>query len=146
MRYFAIFLAGLLLWPMAALADSLPSHQAADQAAEHFMELADQGKLGDAYAYFRNYLGVDAAAYEKSGKKAEAYFKQVFQNAGSPIGAVLVDRQAIGHQLYRVTMLQKYGSAAIAWQFTFYQPKQGWLLVDISSSTNINDLFRPVEK
>ena len=125
MRYLALALASLFLLPLYAHADTLKNHAAIDQAVQQFMTKADSGNLQKAYNNLRDYLGVSGNAYDKAGKKAVAYFQQVFQEVGKPLTAVLIRREAIGKQFYRVTMLQKYDSAAFAWQFTFYPPHDG---------------------
>jgi len=146
MRYIALAVIGLLIGPLAAHADSLESHKAADQAVRHFMTLADQGKLARSYAYLHAYLGVSGDAYDKAAQKAVNYFGQVFKQVGTPRGAVLVRREAIKNQFYRVTMLQKFPSAAFAWQFTFYRPDKGWELVGVSYTTDIDDLYQTVNQ
>ncbi len=146
LRSFALAMLAALFWPQAASADSLKSHQTVDEAVQHFMTLADQGNLAKSYAYLHAYLGVSGDAYDKAAQKAVQYFQQVFKQVGKPSGAVLVRREAIKNQFYRVTMLQKFPSAAFAWQFTFYRPGDGWELVGVSYTTDIDDLYQTVEK
>ncbi|WP_097458782.1 hypothetical protein [Mangrovitalea sediminis] len=141
MRY--RYLLGLfLLAPLLARADSLESPKMADKAVATFMQQADQGQVDQAYVGLHPYLGVDADAYNQAAKKAVSYFKEVFDKVGKPLGDLVVRREHIGNSFYRISVLQKYQSAAFEWQFTFYQPKQGWHLVGVSYSTDIDDLYQ----
>lgn len=143
MRY-RYLLGLLLLTPLLAQADSLESRKMADKAVSTFIQQADQGNVDQAYLGLRPYLGVEVDAYDKAAKKAVTYFKEVFDKVGKPVGDAVVKREQIGDSFYRISLLQKYQSAAFEWQFTFYQPKKGWQVVGVSYSTDIDDLYQTV--
>ena len=132
----------IALLPVIANAADFNALAAMDKAVQQFMDRADEANINGAYQGMRPYLGVNADAYDTSADKADKYFQQVFDKVGKPIGAEIVRRESIGNDFYKVTTLQKYDTAAFAWEFTFYQPKSGWKLVGISYGTEIGDLYQ----
>ncbi|MGP4843764.1 hypothetical protein ACTXGQ_06525 [Marinobacter sp. 1Y8] len=136
-----------LLFSLVALsataAESLPSPQAMSDTTTEFMTTAASGDVNGAYKQLAPYLGVPREAFDASASEANTYFRKVFDRAGKPVGKTRVAREQIEDDFYREVWLQKFAEAAIAWEFTFYQATQGWKLVGISYTTDIESLYRP---
>ncbi|PVY75861.1 hypothetical protein C8D92_106121 [Tamilnaduibacter salinus] len=128
------------------VAETLPDRDALTQKTRAFMGTLSEGDATGAYRSLRPYLGVPATPFDKAAKKADDYARQVRERAGDPVGVSLAREAAIGHDFHRVTWLQKFPAAAVAWQFTFYQPDDGWKLVGISYTTDLESLYRPVTR
>ncbi|TBW52950.1 hypothetical protein EZI54_15775 [Marinobacter halodurans] len=137
--------ASLLLFVLTlpAAADTLASPDAIKPQTQAFMTQVKQGEVAEAYAGLAPYLGVPRKPFDASAKEADTYFQKVFDRAGKTVGTSLVKREAIADDFYRETWLQKFTEAAMAWQFTFYQADQGWKLVGISYTTDIESLYAP---
>ncbi|MDX1634203.1 MAG: hypothetical protein R3280_06180 [Marinobacter sp.] len=130
----------------AAGADTLSTPAAIDTHTGAFMTRVADGDVGAAYRSLRPYLGVPAEPYDASAEEARTYFNQVAERVGDTLAVSQARREAIGADFYRVTWLQKFDTAAIAWTFTFYQPLEGYKLVGVSYSTELSDLYRPVAR
>ncbi|ROT98719.1 hypothetical protein EB809_13760 [Marinobacter sp. R17] len=137
--------ASLLLFVLTlpAAADTLASPDAIKTQTQAFMTQVKQGEVAEAYAGLAPYLGVPRKPFDASAKEADTYFQKVFDRAGRTVGTSRVKREAIADDFYRETWLQKFAEAAMAWQFTFYQADQGWKLVGISYTTDIESLYAP---
>lgn len=128
----------------AAAADTLDSRSAVQQETGVFMDSIAEGKLQAAYQHLRPHLGVDTEPYDQSARDAADYFDQVADKAGKTVATSHVLTEVIADDFTRETWLQKFRSAAIAWQFTFYRPDDsGWKLVGVSYSTDIENLYQP---
>lgn len=125
--------------------DGLASTAEAHRNTEIFMAEIDEGKFAAAYQHLRPYLGVDTEPYDQSASEAAEYFKRVIERVGQPLGHSHVKSETIGNDFYRETWLQKFGAAAIAWTFTFYQPLDHWKVVGVSYSTDIEALYQDAD-
>lgn len=126
--------------------ENLTNRQAIHTETERFMEHARGGNLSGAYKHLRPYLGVESGPYDDSAKDAAAYFQRVTEQVGEPVGVSHVRTESIGQDFTRETWLQKFEAAAIAWRFTFYQPRDnGWKLVGVSYSTEMGDLYQKID-
>ncbi|WP_166263907.1 hypothetical protein [Marinobacter caseinilyticus] len=121
---------------------SLPTRQAMTDQTEAFMAKLAQTKTLQAYQSIRPYLGVSVSAFDQSAADAETYFQKVTDKAGHAVDYDQVLSESIGNHFHHVVWLQKFPAAAMAWTFTFYQPKEGWKLVGVSYSTELGALYR----
>lgn len=145
--HFKLFFRSVLL--LAALsfsficqAKTLEDTAKVDKVSEFFMSQVLSGEVSAAFALISAYLGVDAAAFEERGKKAEISLSQLNNNLGKPLSYALLNQQSVGEHFYKTTYLLKYESAAIVWELNYYQPQNGWKLVDVNFNTDINSLFK----
>ena len=99
------------------------------------------GEFESAYSLMSAYIGVDAKQFEERGKKAALDITQVNKSQGKPISFARLKSQSVDEHFYKITYLLKYPAAALIWELNYYQPEQGWNLVDVSYNTNINGLF-----
>ncbi len=113
-----------------------------DKVSDYFMTQIVNGEVSAAFSLISAYLGVDQAAFEERGKKAELSLSQLSKTLGKPLAHALLEKQAVGDHFYKVIYLLKYESAALVWELNYYQPQQGWKLVDINFNTDINALFK----
>jgi TnpA family transposase len=128
----------------AAAADGLESRDDLLQQTSMFMDTVAKGDIQAAYRHLRPHLGVDNQPYDQSAKDAAGYFSQVKEQAGKTLNTSQVRTEVIANDFTRISWLQKFRSAAIAWEFTFYRPDaDGWKLVGVSYSTDIEYLYEP---
>jgi len=100
------------------------------------------GEVESAFSLMTAYIGdSNRVQFEEYGKKASPHMKKIEQQEGKPLSFALLKKQSVGEHLYKVSYLVKYSEAAIIWEFNYYQPEQGWKLVDIHFNTDINALF-----
>ncbi|MFT6028479.1 MAG: hypothetical protein ACI8O8_000203 [Oleiphilaceae bacterium] len=113
-----------------------------NKVSDFFMSQILTGETSSAFSLISVYLGVDAASFDERGKKAEVSLNQLNSSLGKPLSYALLEKQAVGEHFYKVIYLLKYDSAALVWEINFYQPSDGWKLVDINFNTDINALFK----
>ncbi|MDX1755462.1 MAG: hypothetical protein R3175_05310 [Marinobacter sp.] len=142
MRLFLIVLLALFV-PNAAVADgTLSDKTGVHRHTEAFMAQVIDNEIQAAYRQLRPHLGVAAEPYDQSATEAADYFERVNERVGAPLAASHVRTETIGDDFHRETWLQKFETAAIAWTFTFYRPRDAWKLVGVSYSTDIEPLYR----
>lgn len=132
----------LLLSASLSSAKTLSDIDKVDKVSDFFMSQILSGDVPAAFALIATYLGVDGASFEERGKKAELSLTQLNSNLGKPLSYALLEKQAVGDHFYKVIYLLKYETAALVWEINYYQPNEGWKLVDINFNTDINALFK----
>jgi len=122
-------------------AKSLTSKKKISQASDYFMSQLVSGDFESAYSLMSSYIGVDSQKFEERGKKMALALKKVNQSQGKPLSFSQLKKQSVGEHFYKISYLLKYQEAALIWELNYYQPEQGWKLIDISYNININALF-----
>lgn len=122
-------------------AKSLPSTEKVEQASEFFMAQVLKGDVESAYSLISAYAGIDLEAFLERGKKVANDISKLEMAAGKPLSVAKLKAQSVGEHFYKITYLLKYETAALVWELNYYQPEQGWKLVDVTFNANINALF-----
>ena len=130
-----------LLSAPSLAAKSLDSLKRVDQTGEQFMTQVQDGDVESAYALLSAYAGVNIEGFLARGEKVAQDLKKLEKNVGKPISYAKLKTQNIGEHFYKITYLLKYKTAAVIWELNYYQPEQGWLLVDVAYHADINRLF-----
>lgn len=131
----------LCLVSFPAQSKTLASKQKVDQASELFMSQIKTGEVESAFSIMSAYLGVNMEQFMERGQKAGLDMKQFQSRVGQPLSFAHLSSKSVGEHFYKVTYLLKYEAAALVWELNYYQPEQGWKLVDISFNADINKLF-----
>lgn len=148
MRYLPAFLPTLLLTLTFVLGNShafskpLADKAKAEKVSEYFMSQLLEGEIESAYALLSAYVGIDLEQFNERGKKVVSDMKRIEQSTGKPLSFALLDKQSVGEHFYKIQYLLKYKAAALIWELNYYQPDQGWNLVDVSFNADINALFK----
>ncbi len=119
----------------------LPNQDVIDGRTDAFMNKIQEGRILAAYRSMQDVLGVDSDGFEERGEEARQFFNQVRERVGDPVDHDRVRVSSIKDHFYRVDYLQKFEAAALAWEFTFYRPKDRWLLVGVKYSTDLDRLY-----
>jgi hypothetical protein len=136
----------MMLLTIDVQARTLNDENAARKVADQFMTQLTSGEVESGYNLLSAYVGVDFDQFNARGKKIANDLKQIEASTGKPIAFALLSTQTVPTHFLKLTYLLKFASAAIVWELNFYQPEAGWNLVDVSYHTDINKLFRLVEK
>lgn len=127
-------------------ADSIANREDIRQQTGAFMDMIASGRIIAAYNSVRPVLAGPSDSHENAAKEAATYLQQLRQSIGEPVGSSRVQTEIIADDFTRETWLQKFESAAIAWQFTYYRAGgNGWQLTNIRYSTNLDNLYRTSE-
>lgn len=147
MRHTLIALVLFSLTSTLAHAKALADTDKARALADAFMQQLTSGEVEAGYSTLSAYVGVDFEQFNARGKKMLSDLQQIETRVGKPLSYDHLATQAVKQHLLKLTYLLKYPSAAVIWEFNFYQPQNGWQLVDVSYHTNINALFSlPADK
>lgn len=139
--YLPILITAFIFFGASAHAKTLGDLNKVEAASDLFMSQIMAGEVSSAFSLISAYLAVEPTAFAESGKKAELALNQLNTKMGKPLSYSLLKKQSVGEHFHKLTYLLKYQSVAIVWEINYYQPSEGWKLIDINSNTNINDLF-----
>ncbi len=113
-----------------------------DKVSQYFMTQILNNEVEAAYSLLSAYIGIDLEQFTERGKKVANDMKQLEKTAGKPLSFDLLETQSVGEHFYKATYLLKYQTIALIWSINFYQPDNGWKLVDVSFNGDINSLFK----
>ena len=134
----------ILLFSFSSLSDAKPitSKEKVDKVSHYFMDQILNGDVEAAYSLLSAYIGIDLEQFIERGKKVANDMKQLEKSSGKPLSFALLETQSVGEHFYKTTYLLKYETVALIWSMNYYQPDQGWKLVDVSINDDINSLFK----
>ena len=124
------------------LAKPLSDKAKVDQVSEQFMTQILAGEIEQAYSQLSAYLGVSPEQFNERSKKIVQDMAKLEQSVGKPLAFAKLKQQSVDEHFYKITYLLKFQTAALIWELNYYQPEQGWKLVDVSFNTDINALFK----
>ncbi|KZY86534.1 hypothetical protein A3741_26450, partial [Oleiphilus sp. HI0069] len=128
----------LITFSSLSLAKPLASKDKINKVSDYFMSQVVQAEYDSAYSLMSAYIGVSPEQFEERGKKISHDMKMLEARQGKPLSFALLKQESVGEHFYKISYLLKYPSAALVWELNYYQPQEGWNLVDISFNTNIN--------
>jgi len=137
----SLFILFLVLFSQAH-AKPIESKEKADKVSQYFMDQVLKGEIEAAYSLLSAYVGIDLEQFIERGKKVANDMKQLEKSSGKPLSFDLLETQSVGEHFYKITYLLKYETVALIWSMNYYQPDQGWKLVDVSFNGDINSLFK----
>jgi len=140
-RILSVFFLSLFI-SLPVLASTIKNSEKVDQLSNQFMQLVKQGKVNQAYKTLSPYISIGETKFLEVGNKAATYITRVQAKIGNPLAVNEISSKKIGNDLIRKLYLLKYSTATLVWELTFYQPVNGWLLIGVNYSTNIDALFR----
>lgn len=118
----------------ASLADA---RRFTDQAVELFRD----EKITEAFEAMKPYWPLPAAEIETVANQTNLQWPIVRQRFGPSVGTEFVKQLDGGPSFARFIYLQKFQNHAIRWVFTFYKPKDRWVINAVSFDDQINLLF-----
>ncbi len=122
-------------------AKTLSDREKVDQLSERFMEQVQKGDYENAYTLLSAYLGVDFEQFNKRAQKVNNDMQLVLQSTGAALSFDLLKKESVKDHFYKISYLLKFQSAALIWELNYYQPENGWVLVDVSYNADIDALF-----
>lgn len=123
-------------------AQSLDSKNAAVQASDQFMSTLSKGNTLAAYEQMKPYIGSKNVAFSQVANDTDKEMSSVWQQLGAPVAYDAIQNSSIGDHFYKLNYLLKFNDAALVWTFVYYQANQGWKLVGINYSTDIEPFYQ----
>ena len=77
--------------------------------------------------------------------KINTQWSIVQQRFGKPTGMEFIQEERLGKSFVRFYYLHKFENHAIYWKFTYYKPKNEWILNGINMEDDFDILFEPKE-
>ena len=147
MRWFIIALFSVALsYNSMALANTAAestkdTKQQLSKAGGHFMSLLLKGKTEQAYKELLSEVGGDTERLTQQATEMATFMVKVREQLGEPISYDLITTDSIKEHFFKQKYLLKFDNAAIVWEINYYQPREGWKLVDVAYNTDIDALF-----
>ena len=143
MRWFIIALFSVALsYNSIALANAATdTKEKLSKAGGNFMSLLLKGKTEQAYKALLSEVGGDTERLTQQATEMATFMVKVREQLGEPISYDLITTGSIKEHFYKQKYLLKFDNAAIVWEINYYQPREGWKLVDVAYNTDIDALF-----
>ena len=139
----ATILAGLLAVaiPAVSAAGEFESLADARKFTDRTVELFRDEKIVEAFESMKPYWPLPAAEIETVASQTSLQWPVVRQRFGPSVGTEFVKQLDGGPSFARFIYLQKFQNHAIRWVFTFYKPKDRWVINAVSFDDQVNLLF-----
>ncbi|MFD2229414.1 hypothetical protein [Alkalimarinus sediminis] len=112
------------------------------KAGSDFMSLLLKGRTEQAYQTLLAEVGGDSDRLNQQATDVAAFMLKVREQLGDPISYDLITTDSIKNHFFKQKYLLKFDNAAIVWEINYYQPRDGWKLVDVAYNTDIDALFK----
>jgi hypothetical protein len=131
----------LLLAPVASRADGLATLSDARKVTDRAVALFAQEKFPEGYAALKPYWPLPAVEIDSLAHQTNMQWPIVRQRFGTSIATEFVKQVDGGPSFVRFIHLQKFQNHAIRWVFTFYKPKDQWIINSVSFDDKLETLF-----
>ena len=131
----------LLAFPAIALSDDFASLAEARKITDKAVSLFKQEKIVAAYDTLKPYWPLPTVEIDNLANQTNIQWPSLKQRFGVSIAAEFVTESKVGDSLARFVYLQKFQNTAIRWIFTFYKPKDHWIINSVSFDDRVGLLF-----
>ena len=94
------------------------------------------------FSMLKPYYPVDPAEIDGLTSNALMYWTAIGTRFGKPIGYELVSTERVGKSFVRYIYLQKFEKHALRWTFSYYRPKDVWLVNQFKFDDGIDGLYQ----
>ena len=139
----AVIIAILLaaIWPSTSRADEFASLEEARKMADKAVALFAEEKFAEGYGLLKPYWPLAAVEIDNLANQTNTQWPLVRQRFGATVGTEFAEQLVGGPSFSRMIYLQKFQNHAIRWVFTFYKPKDRWVINAVSFDDQIAQLF-----
>jgi len=135
-----LLLAACLAAPAAWAAD-FASLAEARKVTDKAVALFQQEKIAPAYAALKPYWPLPAVEIDNLANQTNTQWPVLKPRFGASIGTEFITEMKAGESIARFIYLQKFENHAIRWVFTFYRPKDRWVVNGVSFDDRIDLLL-----
>jgi hypothetical protein len=111
---------------------TLNSLQQAKDLSDKVMDDAMRGNYRHAFERFRPHWTLKPEELESAIKKIQEGIKLLNKRFGKPIGYQLMKTKKGDDFLVRYVYVMKYQRALVRWNFTYYKPKNRWIVLSVT--------------
>ena len=141
MKISRLILICLLQLPVIALSDDFTSLAEARKVTDKTVSLFKQEKIVAAYDTLKPYWPIPTVEVDNLANQTNIQWPSLKQRFGVSIATEFVAESKVGDSLARFVYLQKFQNTAIRWIFTFYKPKDRWIINSVSFDDRVGLLF-----
>ena len=127
--------------PVTTLADDLATLVEARKVSDRAVALFAKEKFAEGYGSLKPYWPLPAVEVDSLANQTNMQWPLVRQRFGPSIGTEFVNEAQAGASFGRFIYLQKFQNHAVRWVFTFYKPKDRWIINGVSFDDQVHQLF-----
>lgn len=131
----------LLVLPSAAFAGDFANLTDARKVTDKAVSLFQQEKIVAGYETLKPYWPLPSVEIDNLANQTNMQWPMVKQRFGTSMATEFVKEIKGGESLARFVYLQKFQNHAIRWVFTFYKPKDRWIINAVSFDDRVELLF-----
>jgi hypothetical protein len=113
----------------------------ARKVTDEAVAMLKQEKFESAYATLKPYWPLPSVEIDNLANQTSTQWPVVKQRFGASIGTEFISEAKAGESYARFIYLQKFDNHAIRWVFTFYKPKDRWVVNGVSFDDRIELLL-----
>lgn len=136
-----IVLALFLLLPVTGYCAGLATVGDTKKLSQNAAALFGQEKIVEGFSSFKPYWPLPPVEIDGLINQTNIQWPMVKQRFGKSVGIELVKEYKIGTSFIRYVYLHKFENHAIKWVFTFFKPKNVWVVNAVSFDDSIDVLF-----
>jgi hypothetical protein len=125
----------------AQAAKTIPDAPSTKALTDSVMTLVSKGNLDSSYALLSGYWAPPAADFKKLVDASAQQRGQMAIRYGKTIGSEFLKTEVLGQSFIRHIYLEKFETHAVRWIFTFYKPRDAWVLNAVLWDDQIYALF-----
>lgn len=143
MKRLAFAICILSLAVSAAAQDPAPLTTTADarKLADKAVALFQQEKFAQGYAALKPYWPLAEVEIDSLANQTTTQWPVVKQRFGASIGHEFISEKSVGKSFIQYIYIQKFERHAVRWLFTFYKPKDQWIVNACSFDDTISAFF-----
>ena len=141
MKKWIVFAFVLFANSYSVLADGLASVSDARAVADKAAAKFGNEEFESGYEGLKPYWPLPLVEIDNLTNQTKTQWPLVQQRFGKSLGTEFVKEESAGDSFVRFTYLQKFEKHAIRWLFTFYKPKEEWLINGVTFDDQVSLLF-----
>lgn len=141
MKLIRLILLCMCAVPTAALAGEFASLAEARKVSDKAVALFQQEKIVAGYASLKPYWPLSSVEIDNLANQTNTQWPMVKQRFGTSIATEFIKESKAGESFARFIYLQKFENHAIRWVFTFYKPKDRWIINGVSFDDRLDLLL-----
>lgn len=139
--FFVLGLSMITILPLPINAAELANLMEAKKVADKAVSLFQQEKIVAGYGTLKPFWPLPSVEIDNLASQTNTQWPMVRQRFGTSIGTEFVKELRVGESFARFVYLQKFKNHALRWVFTFYKPKDRWIINAVSFDDRLDLLF-----
>ncbi len=130
-----------LLFSTTLFADELSTLADAREVTDKAVALFQNEMIVEGYNVLKPYWPLQTIEIDSLANQTGTQWPMIKQRFGTSIATEFVKEMHAGKSLARFVYMQKFQNHAIRWVFTFYRPRDKWIVNGVSFDDRLELLF-----